>query len=199
MPLDTGNALQVSLGSSLPTYKAVLFDVVPYASASDVLNISLPSTATVALKLTRSYVSYDATGATTGDAYLIRRITANTGGTPTTLTTTQAAFLSGFGVVTQSDTTDPATAATVVGYTVAPSPLGTGQIIDGAHLTIPAAATPSVPVTYFELTFANRGSKPPIIRPGQSVSLSLGANAVPAGASLYASIEWVEVPLTSLF
>ena len=199
MAQDIGNALQVSLGSSLPTYKAVLFDVVPYTAASDILNISLASTATVVLKVTRCYVSYDATAAVTSDAYLIRRITANTGGTPTALTTAQAAFLSGFGVVTQSDTSDAATAATVVGYTVAPSPLGTGQIIDGGHITIPAAATPSVPVTYFELTFANRGSKPPVIRPGQSISLSLGANTVPVGASLYASIEWVEIPLASVF
>jgi hypothetical protein len=199
MAQDIGNALQVSLGSSLPTYKAVLFDVVPYTAASDILNISLASTATVALKVTRCYVSYDATASSTSDAYLIRRITANTGGTPTTLTTTQAAFLSGFGVVTQSDTSDAATAATVVGYTVAPSPLGTGQIIDGGHITIPAASVPAVSVTFFELTFANRGSKPPVIRPGQSISLSLGANSVPAGASLYASIEWVEIPLASVF
>jgi hypothetical protein len=198
MAQDIGNALQVSLGSSLPTYKAVLFDVVPYTSATDIVNISLPSTATVALKVTRCYVSYSATAAVTSDAYLIRRTTANTGGTPTALTTVQASFLSGFAVVTQSDTSDAATAATVVGYTVAPT-LGTPQIIDGAHITIPAAATPTVPVTFFEVTFANRGSKPPIIRPGQSVSLSFGGNAVPAGASVYASIEWVEVPLASLF
>lgn len=199
MAQDMGNALQVSIGSSLPTYKAVLFDVVPYTAASDVLNISLASTATVALRVTRCYVSCDATASSTSDAYLIRRITANVGGTPTTFSTTQASFLSGFGVVTQSDTSDAATAATVVGYTAAPSTLGTGQIIDGAHITIPAAATPSVSVSFFELTFTTRGSKPPIIRPGQSISLSLGANTVPSGASLYASIEWVEVPLTSVF
>ena len=199
MAKDVGNALQVSLGSSSPTYKAVLFDVVPYTTATDILNIAIPSTATVAAVITRCYVSYDATAAVTSDAYLIRRTTANTGGTPTTLTTVQQSFLSGFAVITQSDTNDAATAATVVGYTVAPSPLGTPQIIDGGHITIPAAATPSVPVTFFELTFANRGSKPPVIRPGQSVSLSFGGNAVPAGASVYASIEWVEVPLVSLF
>lgn len=199
MAKDIGNSMQVSLGSSLPTYKAVLFDVVPYASASDLLNISIASTSTVALLITRCYVSYDATAASTGDVYLIRRSTANTGGAPQTITTTQASFLSGQAAVVQSDTNDAASQSIVVGYTAAPSPLGTPQLIDGAHITIPAAATPSVPVTFFELTFANRGSKPPIIRPGQSLSLSFGGNAVPGGASVYASIEWVEVPLLSLF
>lgn len=199
MAKDIGNALQVSLGSSLPTYKAILFDVVPYTAATDLINVSLASTATVALIVTRCYVSYDATAASTSDMYLIRRLTANTGGSPTTFSITQTSFLSGQGVIFQSDTNDAATNATVVGYTAAPSPLGTPNIIDGGHITIPAAATPTVPVTFFELTFTNRGSKPPIIRPGQSVSLSNGGNTVPGGASLYASIEWVEVPLASVF
>ena len=198
MAKDIGNSLQVSVGSSLPTYKAVLFDVVPYTSATDILNISNPSTSTVALVLSRVYVSYDATGSSTSDVYITRRITANTGGTPTTFTTTQQAFLSGQGVITQHDTNDQATQATVVGYTVAPT-LGTPNIIDSAHITIPATATPAVPVTYVELNYGNRGAKAPIIRPGQSVSLSLGGNAVPAGASLYATFEWVEVPTMSLF
>lgn len=193
MARDIGGSLQVSIGSNLPTYKAVLFDVVPYTAATDILNISLPTTATVALMMTHVLVSYDATAASTNDVYVVRRITANSGGTPTTFTTTQTAFLSGQGVITQSDTNDPATQATVVGYTAAPT-LGTPNIIEAAHITVAAIATPSVPVTLFEVS-ANRGSKPAIIRPGQSLSLSLGGNAVPAGASLYASVEWVEVPL----
>ena len=198
MAKDIGNALQVSIGSSLPTYKAVLFDVVPYTTASDIINISNTST-TIAVVITRVYASYDATAASTSDIYLIRRATANTGGTPTTLTTTQTAFLSGFAVVTQMDTSDQPSLSTVVGYTVAPSPLGTAQLIEAAHITIPAASLPTVPVTYFDVNYANRGSKPPIARPGQSISVSLGGNAVPAGASLYLIVEWVEVPLLSLF
>ena len=200
MAKDIGNSLQVSVGSSLPTYKAVLFDVVPYATASDILNISIPTTSTIALVISRVYVSYAATAASTADVYIVRRSTANTGGTPTTLTTTQSAFLSGFANITQHDTNDQASQATVVGYTVAPSPLGTPNVIDAGHITIPAVATPTVSVTYFELNYNNRGAKPPVIRPGQSISLSFGGtNAVPAGASVYATIEWVEVPLMSLF
>jgi hypothetical protein len=197
MAKDIGGALQVTIGSNLPTYKAVLFDVVPYTSATDILNIAVPATATVAVVLTHSLVSYEATAASTTDAYLVRRVTANSGGTPTTFTTTQTAFLSGFGVITQSDTADPASQSVVVGYTAAPT-LGTPNIVEAAHITVPAAATPTVPVTLFEVS-ANRGSKPTIVRPGQSLSLSLGGNAVPAGANIYASVEWIEVPLVSLF
>ena len=83
MAKDIGNSLQVSVGSSLPTYKAVLFDVVPYATASDILNISIPTTSTIALVISRVYVSYDATAASTASVYIIRRSTANTGGSTT--------------------------------------------------------------------------------------------------------------------
>jgi len=197
MAKDIGNSLQVTIGSSFPTYKAILFDVVPYTAATDVINVALASTAQVALYITRVYCSYDATAASTSDVYLVRRITANTSGTPTTLTTTQQSFLSGQAVVTQHDTSDQATQATVVAYASSPT-LGTANIIDAAHIGISAIATPSTPCIPVEMVFGTRGSKLPVIRPGQSVSVSLGGNVVPAGAGLYLSLEWIEVPLISV-
>ena len=67
------------------------------------------------------------------------------------------------------------------------------------NISIPAAATGVSSVTPFIFDCTTRGSKPLIIRPGQSVSLGFNGQTIPAGTILYAFVEWVEVPLISLF
>ena len=198
MAKDIGNALQISQGSSLPTYRVNLATVTPVALCTDITNISLPSTATVALMVTKTSMTLIATAATNLDGFLYKRTTANTAGTPLTLTTTQQAFASGSAILMQMDSNDQASQATAVAYATVAS-VGTGGIVEANHISIPAAATGVSSVMPFIFDCTTRGSKPLIIRPGQSVSLGFNGQTIPAGAILYAFVEWVEVPLISLF
>ena len=199
MAKDIGNSMQVSLGSSLPTYQVTGNDIVPITACYDIFNVANPATSTVALMLTRVFVSMDATAASTMDIYLVRRTTANTGGTPVSIPYNAAtAALSGTMGFIPHDTSDAASSAVVTAYSVNPT-YGTGITVESGRLTVPSVATPTVSVVNWEMMWTNRGSKPIIIRPGQFVAPSFGAQATPAGASMYLTLEWVEVPLVSLF
>ena len=203
MPRDVGNSAQVTIGSSLPTYSCVINDFAFATTAQDIVNIANPSSSSVALILTNLYVAMDATAAQTFDIYLSRRTAADTGGT--TVLLTQANFAStqaigsGAGVVSARDTNDQACNAVVNAYTVNPTAYGTGYLMDAGHLIISAAATPAVPLVPWNPNYTTRGAKPPVLRPGQFWGININGQAQPSGVSAYISMEWVEVPLISLF
>lgn len=199
MARDIGGALCATLQSSLPTYRVNLHDFAPATGALDFLTISVPAASTAAMMVTRVYAAMDATASSTLDIYLTRRTAANTGGTAVTLTTATQSVGGGTAVIVQSDSRDAATVTTVLAYTANPSSYGTGVQIEAGHITVPATATPGIPIEPWEIQFANRGSKPPIVRPGELLGASFGGQATPAGAALYLTIEWVEVPLAMLY
>lgn len=199
MAKDIGNSLQVSIGSSIPTYKLTANDIAPVTSSFDIFNIANPATSTVALIPTYVYVAMDATAASTMDIYMVRRTAANTGGTPVSITYNAATSALGGSVSFQAhDTNDGASNAVINAYSANPT-YGSGLTVDAGHLTVPAAATPGVPFVPWIQKYYEHGAKPIIIRPGQFFSLSFGGQSTPAGASMYLVMEWIEVPLMSLF
>jgi len=198
MPRDFGGSLQVTVGASLPTYQITANDIAPVTGCFDIFNIANPSTSTVAIIPTRIFVSMDATAASSMDMYLVRRTAANTGGTPVPIVyNASTSALGGNASFLSHDTTDQPSVAVINAYSVNPT-YGTGLMIEAGRLTVPAAATPAVPFVNWEMTWTTRGAKPPIIRPGQFLCPSFGGQSTPAGAGMYLTLEWIEVPLTSL-
>jgi len=197
MPRETGLSLQITQGSSFPSFRASINTVTPPATSTDILNVLAPSASTTALVVTKISASMTATAAINFPMFVFRRTTANTGGSPLALTTASQAFASGTAAIVQMDGSDTATTATVVAYAAAAT-AGTGTIVYGEHFSVTAVAAPVAPIVPFSFDSTTRGSKPLIIRPGQSVSLGLNGQAVPAGAILNGFIEWIEVPLSVL-
>ena len=199
MAKDTGGSLQVSVGSNFPTYQVTANDIVPVTGCYDIFNIANPASSTVALIPTRIFASMDATASSTMDIYLVRRTAANSGGTavsiPYGVSTSTLGGVVGF---VPHDTNDQTSNAIVTVYTANPT-YGAGVTIESGRLTVPAASLPTVPYANWEMMWLNRGAKPQVIRPGQFICPSFGAQATPAGAGMYLTLEWIEVPLMSLF
>lgn len=196
MASEIGGSLKVIQSCGYATYKVVANDITPITSSYDIVNILNPSTSTVLLVPTRLYIAMDATAASTMDAYMVRRTAANTGGTPVAITYNAAtSALTGTITFIPHDTNDAASQATINAYSVNPT-YGTGLQVEMGHLTVPAAATPSVGLVPWEINWTTRGGKPLIIRPGQSFAPSFGGQTPPAGANMYMSVEWIEVPLS---
>ena len=195
MPREIGLSLQTTQGSSFPTFRACINTVTPPATSTDILVAT--ATGTTALIVTKVSASMHATAASNYDLFVFRRTTANTGGSPLTLTLASQAFASGTASLIQMDSSDTASSATVVANAAAAT-AGTGTIVYGDHFVVPAVGTPVAPFIPFVFDSTTRGSKPLIIRPGQAVSLGMNGQAVPAGGVLHAYIEWIEVPLSVL-
>ena len=174
-----GDNLAVSINGTRSTFHYVAQDVTPVATATDVVVLS--GSASKVIRVTKVSIVGTATAASIYDHYVIKRTTANTGGTSTTPTAAQA------------DSADAAQTATLRLYTANPSALGTGVSVEANKTYLSASATPgaaALPVVY---TFGTRNDKAIVLR-GTSESLAINFNgqAVPAGASLYLSIEWTE-------
>lgn len=167
--------------SESPTYRTSIVALVTAASATDFLTITGSATKTVVVK--RIMCSGIGSTAGTADLQIVKRSTANTGGTSTTLT----------GV--QLDSNDAAPTAVVRAYTVNPSALGTAVgSIGAAKIGLPLAATGA---TMQQLTFDTQTmprTKPIVLR-GVAQTLALNGNAatLAAGASLACTVEWTEV------
>jgi len=198
MAKDIGNSLQISMGSSLPTYRAMLATVTPVAACTDILNIALASTATVSMIVTKIAAGMTATAATNLDVFVFRRTTANSGGSPLVLTLASQAFSSGTANLFQMDSNDQLPQAVATGY-AAVTTVGTGTIVQADHAIATAPSASTVPEADFVFDSTTRGSKPLIVRPGQSVSLGFNGQTIPGGTVLFSYIEWVEVPTVSLF
>jgi hypothetical protein len=165
--------------SNFATYFFRAADYVPAATATDVLNIK--GAAGKIIYITRISVGGVATAASLYDLYITRRTTANAGGT----------FTNPVGA--SADARDPAQSAIVTQYSANPTTLGTGVALDGERLWLPAAATPTGAPGRLVYDFGTRGGKAPTLRSAlDSISISFNAQAVPAGASLYLNLEWVE-------
>lgn len=193
---EVGQSAQMYLGSSFPTYRAIISTATPPATATDILNIA-PAVG-IACVITRASVSLTATAATNYDVFTFRRTTANTGGSPLTLTTASQAFASGTASIIQMDSADTASTSTVVAYAAAAT-AGTGTIVQADHSIAAAPSSSTTPAVPFLFDTTTRGAKPLVIRNGQSFSVGFNGQAVPAGTVAFVSVEWVEVPVAMLF
>lgn len=161
------------------TYHYRVADFTPVATATDVL--VLTGSATKTIRVTKVTISGDATANAIFDVYLTKRTTADTGGTFTNPTPTP------------SDTADGAATGTLYLYTANPSALGTGSALEGDHILLVNATAPTAQTQRLQYTWGTRNDKPPVLRGvAQSLTVNLSGNAVPAGTSLYISIEWTE-------
>jgi hypothetical protein len=178
-PQGTVEVGAVSTEGVLPTYRYRVTDFTPAATATDIFTIS--GSATKIVKITKLTISGDATANAIFDVYLTKRTTANTGGTATNPTPTKA------------DSADAAASAVLSVYSANPSALGTGTPMEGDHILLVNAGTPTVQTQRLEYTWGTRNDKVPTLRGvNQFLAINLNGNAVPAGTSLYVTIEWTE-------
>ncbi len=156
------------------TFSAASVSFTPVATATDFWQIVGSGTKTV--RVIRVQISGIATSAATNDVLLIKRTTANTGGTSASVS------------IAQHDSNDSAATATVNSYSVNPT-TGTGVAIRGAKLNLGAAGSAGSIVW----DFTGRNDKALVLRgTAQSLNLNWNGNAVPSGTSLDIDIEFTE-------
>lgn len=161
-----------------PTYGASIIGLVPATGATDILTLSGSATKTIII----TAVSCSGTGSAgaTSDIALIKRTTANTGGTSTSPG------------VSSFDSRTAAGTGVVKAYTVNPATLGTSTgILAALKINLPTAAGAlAQPVTWsmtdFPYTF-------PIVLRSAAESLAINGNATfAATSSLDCSFNWIE-------
>lgn len=173
------NPAPYAVGFGNQTYRVVVNDFTPAATATDVLVIH--GSATKTIRITHIEVTADATGAAVIDLYAYKRTAANTGGT----STLRSAI--------PMDTANTAATATVSLYTANPSALGAGAMIAGEHYEIPATTGN----TYFSppwiLHFQGRNAQAVVLHgAAESLAISLNGATLPSGLSMYLTVEWTE-------
>lgn len=148
--------------SSLATYAVAAVGLAPAATATDIFEIAGSGTKTI--KVWGIQISGTATAAGAYDIVVLKRSTANTGGTSTTP------------ALVTHDSNDAAATAVVKAYTVNPT---TGTLVGNvkvvkATVTTAAGAIPNVP------TFINfaQGAEKPIVLRGVAQSLCINLNGV---------------------
>ena len=174
-----GNVVGISTNGTRATFRYVAQDITPVATATDVL--VLTGSATKVIRVTKVEVVGTATTASIYDHYIVKRTTANTGGTSTNVT------------AAKSDSADDAQTAALALYTANPSAVGTGIAVEAHKTYLSASATPGAAALPSSYEFGVRNDKAIVLR-GTSESLAINFNgqAVPTGASLYLSFEWTE-------
>lgn len=162
------------------TFSAGIVGLVPAAAATDIFTISGSNVPGRKVKVLRIEVSGVATASAAIPFSVVKRSTANTGGTATNPTAVAHEAITGL-----------AASATVSAYTASPTTgnlVGVLQAKRGTLLT-PAAGTPASP-TPFDFTTAN--SKFPTLNGvGESICLNFGG-ATAAGNALDVFVTWTE-------
>ncbi len=165
--------------TNLPTYSAAAV-FTPAASPTDIFTITGSATRTIII--TRIAFSMNQTTASARDVFLIRRSTANSGGTSTLLT--NITF----------DTINAASTATVRSYTANPTlgtPVGTLRARKAFVATITGNSSNSDEIIW---NFDTRQTAQNLILRGTSQLISINLNGVTStGNSAACSVEWVEV------
>lgn len=162
-----------------PTYHVTVSDVIPAATATDVL--TLCGSATKTIRINRIQITADATATSVIDLYVYKRSAVNTGGTSTTPT------------IAQHDSHDPAPSAVARLYSANPSALGAGVLLVGDHYALPAAASTGYPGVPWIEDFGNRNDKTVVLYgTAECLAISLNGQTIPAGMGLYAAFEWTE-------
>lgn len=169
------------------TFSAAKVGLVPASSATDIFTITGSASATI--RVTRIEIVGTTTSATPAalDVLLLKRSTANSGGTST-----------GSPTPVPHDSQNAAVAAAVAAYTANPASLGTlvGTAIRNQKLMLTLAtytATEFPPVDRVVWEFGNRPSEAIVLRGINDVLAINLAGATPtATASFDIAIEWTE-------
>lgn len=165
-----------------PTYTYSISATAPYATPTDWVVIR--GSATKTIKITRIEFSGAATAATSGFTLTINKHTvANTGGTSTTPTPIQ------------HDSSDPAAAATVLLYSVAPTISGTAAIWKTirATLTVVTAAAGTAAIDRYVYDYASEPYEPLTLRGvAQECAINFNSVALLSGEVLDYAISWIE-------
>lgn len=193
--LDEVNGTAFSLGTKTPalslpvtqstaqSYSASFQGAVTAVAATDIFNIGGSATKTIYITKIGLYAT--ATASAIASTSLIKRSTANTAGTSTTLTNVP------------HDSNNAAATASVRAYTANPT-LGTtvGQILNQKLEVVVAtgAGTSLTPNSTNEYTFSNSQNQQPIVLRGTAEQLSINLNAASlTGNSFSFHISWYEV------
>jgi hypothetical protein len=172
-----GDTLAISTGGFRPTYRYVAADYTPPTTSTDALVLAGASGKVI--RVVKISVGGTATAASIYDLYLYKRTAANTGGTATNPNGISA------------DSADPAASGVLSLYSVAPT-VGTGSLFEGARVYLSAGSAPANAGALKEYVWGNHNDKAPTIRSGEYFAIGFNGQTVPAGASLYISIEWTE-------
>lgn len=159
------------------TYSAATIGLTPAATATDFFTILGSGTKTVrVLRIAINGIS--TAGGASPDIQLIKRITANTGGTSAPIT------------AAQHDSNDAAPTAVVSTYSANPSSLGTsGGLVRAKKLNLGAAGSAGEIVW----DFTTRNGKGLVLRgTTQLAALNFNGATVPGGMSVDIDIEWSE-------
>ena len=164
--------------STFWTYHAAIPATTQAATATDIFCITGSATRTVAIKAMQ--ISGTATTATTTDLVILKRSTANTGGTPVAAT------------LVSVDSNDPASTVSVFAYSANPT---TGTLVGNLHADkyTYTGNTGAPANTIIPYIFGPDPVRKPIILRGTAQSVCFNANGItPAGAVFSADVIWVE-------
>lgn len=174
------------------TYSSAFFGLVPPASATD--EICIAGSATKTVRIGRIVLTGTAGTLVTVPITIVRRVTADTGGTAATTTANP-------GVTTQIASRDtgqnPNTAATAVliSYTAVPTINDTAPVyIDSDAITLPttAAATDNTPTVFDWSRDIENNLQPPTLRgAAQQLCVNFNSTSITSGV-LNGSITWTE-------
>jgi len=168
--------LSTSITSDKPTYSAMADEIAVAASATDFFEIAGSATKTV--KILEIRVWGTRTTGALNELYLLLRSTANSSGTPTTLT------------AIPQDSADDAATAVAKSYTANPTTGTLVGMIDDRLLEI-RSPTATVEPTRFEIDFTKAG-KPLILR-GVNEVLVFNLNGVTVtGGAFTVYVKWTE-------
>ena len=171
------------------TYSATWIALVPAASGTDAVCIT--GSATKVIRLQNLKISGTATTAINLPMTILRRVTADTGGTPATGTANPANTIAARDTGTALAT---AATATLVSYTANPTINDTSPTyIDSAYVNIGTSATSGVGYTFdFGKDNANLLQPPTARGAAQQICLNLNASSIGAAGTTVGSITWTE-------
>jgi hypothetical protein len=172
--LDTKGAGYVNTEGKSPTYSYAPAALNPVTGATDVVVVTGSATKTV--RIARACVDGLATTPVSFPFYLIKRTTADTGGTATNPTPTK------------HDTNDAAASATLSLYTANPT-AGTGTTIQSGVLWLTNAGAKD----WRCVTFGDNADEKIVLRGvAEQFAINHGGATQPTGGSLHYRVEWTE-------
>lgn len=175
--IDTLGALRVKNTQVASATYSGTHSVTVAATATDIFTLTGSATKTVAL--TKIILSGVQTTSGMADISVIKRSTADTGGTSTA------------GSIGAHDSTDAAATATLLGYTANPGALGTAvATIRRVYVPVPAPASiGTVPVV---LEFGDNGKEGILRGVAQQIAVNLNG-ATLTGGVISVTFQWIEV------
>jgi hypothetical protein len=178
--VDDTNSLPTSIvPGANPSYIAQAAAITPAATATDVVTICGSATKTV--KVIRSEITSYATGASVIDFYLIKRTTANTGGTSSAITSSRM------------NSSNSVATAVVTRYTANPSALGSGNTILVDHYEMSAVTGNSYFTFPWVEHFGNIGNQAITLNGvAECLAFNLNGQTLPSGMLAYVNFQWIE-------